>query len=312
MDVLSEILGELRVESTVYCEFALAAGAGVAYPAEGAAAFHLVTRGEVVVALGDGERRTAAAGDFVVVAPGTAHRLQAGAVARVEPVEAAAGRAIDGVARVGGGPATARYLCGAFHFAVPGDHPLLGALPPIIHVRPEQGVPQPWLRTHVDAVACEARSGRPGAEAVIARLSEVLFVQAIRYHLAELPECARGAPGWLGALRDPQLGRAVALMHRHPERAWTVASLAREAGLSRSHFAERFTAAIGRPPLTYLGDWRMHRSRALLREGALRVGEVARRVGYGSEAAFSTAFRRAAGVAPGAYRRTRRVDAPPR
>ena len=191
-------------------------------------------------------------------------------------------------------------MCGAFHFAAAGDHPLLSALPPVVHVRGEGGAPLPWLRTHLEALACEARSGRPGGAAMIARLSEVLFVHAIRAQLAELPA---GSRGWLGALRDPALARVVALIHRHPERGWTVAALAREAGLSRSQFAERFAATVGHPPLTYLAQWRMHRGRALLREGGLRVGEVARRVGYGSEAAFSTAFRRSAGVAPGAYRR---------
>ena len=112
-----------------------------------------------------------------------------------------------------------------------------------------------------------------------------------------------GRSGWLAALREPQLARAVALIHRQPERPWTVATLAAEAGMSRSHFAERFAAVLGRPPLAYLAEWRLHVARVLLRRGTLRVHEVARRVGYGSEAAFSTAFRRAAGVAPGAYRR---------
>jgi AraC-like DNA-binding protein len=138
---------------------------------------------------------------------------------------------------------------------------------------------------------------------VITRLAEVLFVQAVRHHLAELPA---GAGGWLAALRDPPLARALGRIHRHPERAWTVAALAGEAGLSRSHFAERFAAAVGTPPLAYVAAWRMHVGRALLAAGAHRVGEVARRVGYGSEAAFSTAFRRASGVSPAEYRRGRR------
>jgi AraC-like DNA-binding protein len=299
MDVLSEVLGELRITSTLYCHFAVADGRGVAYPAVGQAGFHLVTEGALTLVLASGERHPLAAGDFVVVTHGGAHQLEAGRGARVEAVQGAAARAVDGVARVGSGAAVGRYLCGALQFGAPADHPLLSALPPVIHVRSGRAGAQPWLASHLDAVACEARSGRPGAEAVITRLSEVLFVQAIRYHLAELPPSAHG---WLGALRDPQVGRAVGLMHRHPDRAWTVASLAGEVGLSRSHFAERFAAVVGRPPLAYLAEWRMHRGRALLRGGA-RVGEVARRVGYGSEAAFSTAFRRASGMAPGAYRR---------
>jgi AraC-like DNA-binding protein len=239
-------------------------------------------------------------GDFVVVPRGDAHRLQAGAAAHVERVEVVAARVRDGRAQAGPGEAVAEYLCGAFRFGALDDHPLLSALPPAIVVRSAGGAPHPWLTAHLDAVACESRSGRPGGEAVVTRLSEVLFVQAIRYHLAELPA---GATGWLAALRDASLGRAVALMHRHPERAWTVATLAREVGMSRSHFAERFAAVVGRAPLAYLADWRMHVGRTLLRDGGLRVGEVARRVGYGSEAAFSTAFKRATGVAPGAYRK---------
>jgi AraC-like DNA-binding protein len=304
MDVLSELLAELRVESTLYCRFAVAPGYGVAYPASpGVAGFHVVTAGELVLATDDGERRTLSAGDFVVLAHGAEHRVLGSAAARAEPVAPVAARAVDGLARVGaasGGMGGGEDVCGAFHFAAAGDHPLLSALPAVLHVREAGGAPLPWLRTHLDAVACESRSGRPGGAAMIARLSELLFVQAIRWQLAELPA---GARGWLGALRDPGLARAVALIHRHPERAWTVAARAREAGLSRSQFAERFAATVGRPPLTYLAEWRMHRGRALLRDGGLRVGEVARRVGYASEAAFSTAFRRTAGVAPGAYRR---------
>lgn len=300
MDVLSDILSELRIESTIYCRFALAEGYGVSYAAEGNAGLHVVTEGEVLLVLDSGERRTLSAGDFVMVSHCATHRIQAGRSARIEPVEYAVRRAVDGTATLGDGAAAGQYVCGALRFGVAADHPLLRALPAVVHVRAGSGAPLPWLRSHLDAVACESRSGRPGSETVIARLSEVLFVQAIRHHLTELPA---GASGWLGALRDSSLARAVGLMHRYPERAWTVASLAREAGLSRSYFAERFTTALGRPPLTYLAEWRMHRGRALLREGTLRVGEVARRVGYGSEAAFSTAFRRVTGVAPGAYRR---------
>jgi len=154
--------------------------------------------------------------------------------------------------------------------------------------------------------ACEAASGRPGAEIVVTRLSEVLFVQAVRAHLAALPE---GARGWVGALRDPPVARALALIHRHPERPWTVESLGRAVGLSRSQFAARFAAAVGEPPLAYLSGWRMHRARSLLRDGTVRMGRIAALLGYGSEAAFSTAFKRWTGTAPGAFRKTARLEA---
>ncbi len=306
-DLLSQVLGELRVESSVYGRFALGAGGAIAYPAGEVAAFHLVGAGACRLVLDDGSSHALAAGDFVVVPRGDAHRLQAGPAAHAEPVAQVAARARGegGRAQAGAGDAAAEYLCGAFRFGALAEHPLLSALPPAIVVRAAQGGPHPWLQVHLEAVVCEARSGRPGGEAVVARLSEILFVQAIRYHLADLPATATG---WLGALRDPSLGRAVALMHRHPERPWTVASLAREVGMSRSHFAQRFAAGVGRSPLAYLAEWRMHLGRTLLRGGALRVGEVARRVGYGSEAAFSTAFRRATGLQPRSLKLSQRRE----
>jgi AraC-like DNA-binding protein len=300
-DLLSQVLAELRIESTLYGRIALGATAGLAYPAHRAAAFHLNTVGGCHIVL-DGERHVLDVGDFVVLPRGDPHRVQAGPLAQLRSVDEvlAGGPGADAV-HVGPGEPASEYVCGALHFRGLAEHPLLAALPAVLVIRAEQGEPHPWLRSHLDALAYESRSGRPGGNAVITRLSEVLFVQAIRSHLSELPE---GAGGWLAVLREPQLRRTVALMHRAPDRAWTVAALAGEAGMSRSHFAERFTAVLGRPPLAYLAEWRMHVGRALLREGTLRVGEVARRVGYGSEAAFSTAFKRATGVAPGGYRRT--------
>lgn len=300
MDVLSQALGELRVASSVYCAFDVAQEHGVAYPAGRTAGFHVVLDGALELARRGARPLALRRGDFVVLPHGAEHRLQAGRAARVEEVGIVARRAADGVARVGRGARVARYVCGAFTFRTPGEHPLLAALPAVLRVRAEEGEELPWLETHLEAMACEARSGRPGADAVIARLSEILLVHAIRAHVRALPA---DAPGWFGAVRDPQLGRAMAAMHRHPERPWTVAALAGEAGLSRSQFAERFSATIGRPPLSYLAEWRMQLGRSLLQEGVLRVGEVARRVGYGSEGAFSTAFRRAAGVAPSVYRK---------
>lgn len=303
MDVLSQILRELRIESTVFCRFDVHPGHGVRYGSMAAAGFHVVVEGDLELVLDSGARHALRAGDFVLLPHSAPHVVRAGTGARIEPILDAAGRAVDGLSRVGplgDAPPAGTYICGAIGFGTGHEHPMLTALPDVVIVRADAGRPQAWLATQLDAVACEARSGRPGGEAMIARLCEALFIQALRVQLAELPP---GATGWLGALRDQQLARALGAIHRYPERAWTVAELAREAGLSRSHFAERFTSVVGRPPLTYLAEWRMHRGRALLREGVLRVGEVARRVGYGSEASFSNAFRRTMGVAPSEYRR---------
>ena len=140
----------------------------------------------------------------------------------------------------------------------------------------------------------------------MARLSEILFVHAVRGYLAELPE---GARGWHAALAEPPIARALALMHRQPERSWTVESLGRAVGMSRSVFAERFTATVGEPPLAYLAGWRMHRARAMLGEGRWRTARIARELGYASEAAFATAFKRWTGTTPGKYRRSARDEA---
>lgn len=327
-DVLSEVLGECRVEGSVFCRFEAGRGWAVAYPAGDIAAFHLITAGTCVAefeeAPGVTRRVALAAGDYVVFPHGDAHVLREAVPAgrgaapvridqlvdMAQPAPRAAALTLG--ARAEGEAPTARYVCGAFRFADPRGSGVLGVLPRMLHVRPgavpaEAGGPLgPWLETFLQAAACEAASGRPGGELVLARLSDVLFVHAVRAHLASVPP---DAVGWLGALTDPAVGRALALLHGDPARAWTVAALAREVAMSRSRFAARFTALVGRPPLDYLAEWRMQRARGLLRGGRASVGEVAGRLGYRSEAAFSHAFRRRAGVPPGAYRRAQRSAA---
>lgn len=300
-DVLSQLLDDLRVESTLYCRVEVSEPWAVAYPGGEAAGFHVVLEGRCTLAREGAEPLALEAGDLVVLPHGTAHVLRGAAPARAEPIEALAARGREGLAvRHGGAGERAAYLCGAFRFGARRDHPLLSALPETIHVPARARAGIPWLETHLAAIACEAQSGRPGAEMVMARLSDVLFVQAVRAHLAALPEAARG---WLGALRDPPVARALALIHRHPERPWTVESLGRAVAMSRSVFAARFAEVVGEPPLAYLARWRMHRARALLRDGSARTGRIARMLGYGSEAAFSTAFKRWTGMAPGAWRK---------
>lgn len=312
MDVLSEVLGELRLESTLYARFELTAPWAVEYPCGETAAFHLVTDGECLLEI-EGEREAVAlaAGDFVVLPHGTAHTLRSAGRHPGVPVAAlVAGARPASMAAVahGGGGEGARYLCGAFRFAQPRANPILSVLPPLIHVRNADGCALPWLEMHLAALACESSSGRAGGALVMARLSDILFVQAVRAHLAALPD---EAPGWLGALRDPQIGQALGLIHRSPEKAWTVGSLAAAVFMSRSSFAERFTRRVGHPPLAYLARWRMYRAAHMLRSGSARMGEVAERLGYHSEAAFSTAFKRWSGVAPGAYRRGEQVAVVP-
>lgn len=333
MDVLSDVLRECRVEGSVFCRFELGTAWAVAYPAGDIAAFHVVTQGDCVLEVTAGPdgapvprtRHALAEGDLVVLPHGHAHVLRDGPLDPprdgapvVPPASIEALVRMDGpggpygaAVRLGEGATAAGYVCGAFRFGDPRASALLDALPTVIHVRagalPERattaaGPLGPWLSTFLEAATCEAASNRPGATLVLARLSDVLFVHAVRAYLAEATETVADG-GWLAGLRDRAVGRALALVHEAPERAWTVDALARAVGMSRSRFAARFTALVGRPPLDYVAAWRMQRACSLLRAGTASVGEVAGRLGYRSEAAFNHAFRRRLGMAPGAYRR---------
>ncbi len=191
-------------------------------------------------------------------------------------------------------------VCGAVRFDHPAAHHLIALLPRIIHVQSSSSPQTEWLQSTLRLMAAEAREMRPGGETVITRLADILVIQAIRSWIEGDPAAQTG---WLGALQDPQIGRAIAAIHREPAKPWTVSSLAAEVGMSRSAFAARFTQLVGEPAMHYLARWRMHVAMNWLREDAIGVGEMASRLGYRSEAAFSRAFKRFIGVTPGAARR---------
>jgi transcriptional regulator GlxA family with amidase domain len=171
----------------------------------------------------------------------------------------------------------------------------------VLHVKGDAGTTVRWLEASLPFVASEMASGEPGFETIVSRLADILVVQAVRAHLAQT---GGGCKGWLKALIDPQIGRALSLIHEKPEDDWTVESLASKVGMSRSAFAARFAQLVEAPPLTYLTRWRMQKASRLLETSHAGVAEVAKRIGYDAEAAFSKAFKRWIGVAPGAYRRT--------
>ncbi|MES3032442.1 MAG: AraC family transcriptional regulator [Gemmatimonadota bacterium] len=325
MDLLSELFREVEVTSTVYGRIEATAPWGVGYPAGPVPGFHVILEGECWLHRRSGDAPLhLVAGDFVVLPHGTPRELRhsparaafaatsvmavlggtdsvdATAAATRYQHPAATSIAVQRSARIGGGGTRMEYLCGAFQFAGVGARPLLAALPDVIHVPGEKGRMMPWVESHLQSVACELTSGRPGASMVIARLSEVLFVQAVRAHLANLPP---DAVGWTAAASDAHVSQALALVHREPSRDWTIASLGAAVGLSRSSFAARFHAVMGQPPLAYLTTWRMHCARGFLRDPAISIAQIAERVGYASAAAFTAAFKREMGTAPGAWRR---------
>ena len=200
------------------------------------------------------------------------------------------------ILRHGGGGAATTLICGLVRLDHPAAHHIVPLLPDLIHVEPTGGPHDEWMQSTLRLIAAEAAQVRPGGEAVITRLSDILVIQALRDWIEHAPAAQRG---WLGALRDRQIGRAITLIHRDPAREWTVASLAGELAMSRSAFAARFTELVGEPAMQYLTRWRMQMARTWLTEDATTVADVASRLGYRSEAAFSRAFKRTVGASPG-------------
>jgi AraC-like DNA-binding protein len=208
--------------------------------------------------------------------------------------------------RSGGGFDGATVVCGFLGLDVRPFNPLLAALPRVLRIPGSTLGAGSWVRTFLGAVVAESHSTRPGTEAVLERMSEMLFVEVLRRHIDSLPD---EQTGWLAGLRDPAVGRTLSLMHENPATAWTLERLSEEARVSRSSLHERFVHFIGQPPMHYLTHWRMQVAAGLLRDTGAKVVDVALDVGYESEAAFSRAFKRVAGVSPGAWRRGKRNHA---
>jgi AraC-like DNA-binding protein len=265
--------------------------------------YHLVTEGRCEVLVPGMPAASARAGDLIVIPGGDAHSL--GSDLSFRPVPAGplvVRRGPDDIPQVkhGGGGAPTRMVCGymACHSSL--FDTLLAALPRVMVVDMREGPAAQWVVSSIRFSLAEAAAQRAGAGTVLAKLSELLFVEAIRRHIESLPA---DQSGWLAGLRDPSVGRTLALIHSKPAHAWSVEELARATGLSRSVLAERFTSLVGQPPMQYLTRWRLQLAGDLLRTDRRTVAAIAGEVGYDSEAAFSRAFKRAMGLAPAAWRR---------
>jgi AraC-like DNA-binding protein len=201
----------------------------------------------------------------------------------------------------GGAGERTRMICGFLGCNSANGNPVLTTLPPLFKLNVEQGGAAEWIRSTFQYAAEEVSAGRVGSEAVLAKLSELLFVEAVRRYAETLPD---GQTGWFAGLREPFVARALALLHRDVTRRWTVDDLGREVGLSRSALADRFIRLIGVPPMHYLANWRMEVAAEKLRNTNASLGQVAEIVGYDSEAAFSRAFKKTFGTAPATWRRS--------
>jgi len=276
-------------------------------PASHMMIFHYVAEGEVRIQIeGEQDEDLIETGEVVLLPRNNMHLigsdLSLPAVPGKEVIRPPRDGGLFSIHHGGTGSCT-RMVCGFLGCASTEGNPVISSLPPLLRVKLEQGGAAEWIRSTFQYAAEEVSAGRPGSETVLAKVSELLFVEAVRRYAEELPD---GRTGWFSGLRDPHVARALALLHRDITRRWTVDELGREVGMSRSALADRFIRLIGVPPMHYLAAWRMQVATGKLRDTSGSLAQVAETVGYDSEAAFSRAFKKAFGTAPATWRRSNR------
>jgi len=306
LDPLDDVFAAMHVRSALYARLEARAPWGLDLAGGEAARFGMVVRGSCLLEV-KGRRGAVplAAGDCYVLAHGTQYVLRDQPRTPTVSCASVVRDRVGGVVELGGSGTPATILCGWFYFDQEAARPLLDLLPQLLHVRMDQARAQA-LQGTLQLLAMETGEPGLGSGLVVSRLADILFVQAVRAHAAAAGE---GDAGWLGALSDARVGPALRAMHKDIAKPWTVDELAGAANLSRSAFAQRFRERVGQAPLEYLTRWRMFKAGHMLRQGGAALGEVAQSVGYESEAAFSKAFKRTIGSAPGTWRSAQRAQA---
>ena len=269
--------------------------------AEHLIAYHVLTQGHCYARLLGEDPVELFPGDVLVFPHGDANVMSSGLDLRAPGITSSfPDRYPQTVVLGSGGPPAASFVCGFLGCDRRPFNPLLASLPKLLLMRGLSSALDGFTRQ----VAKESQQGRPGADGVLTRLAELMFIDLLRRYLEDLPP---GQSGWLAGLRDEVVGRVLALIHAEPGRAWTLEELARDANSSRTNVAKRFTELVGQPPMQYLTQWRMQVAANLLSQSGAKIATIGREVGYDSEAAFSRAFKKAAGMAPGTWREARRA-----
>ena len=305
MDPLTDVLRALRLRGTVYFQADFCAPWGMDIKGGEVANFHIVSKGNCWLRIhSTGKLILLNEGDLVVFPHGDPHTLLHAEQADAVPANAllSKSRCVGKSVTYGGeGPAT-NLICGHFEYDRAAAHPLFTCLPTLIHIPHTKGQAADWLTTATQLTVLESSAGREGAGAVVDRLAEVLLIQVLRAYMSKL----EAREGFLGVLGDQAMARLLALIHDQPENGWTVAEMARQAGMSRSVFAARFKESLGQTPMQYLSQWRMLKARECLQTTGMTTIQVAESIGYQSEFAFAKMFKRYFGMGPGALRRAAR------
>ena len=315
MEVLSEVLKAVKLDGAMFynaefsapwCARSIDAQTVTSYMSPNSAhviIFHLLTEGRGYAQVeGDDRPVPLNAGDIVIVPHGDRHILGNGS--RVRPMdrsqvlEQVLSQGLK-VSRMGGGGETTKFICGYMSCEPQVSEVFLGGLPAILKVSIRDDASGQWLENAIRYSVDNADASRPGGEVVLARLSEVLFVETLRRYIALLP---REHTGWLAGVRDQEVGKSLALLHRKPAHPWTITTLANEVGISRSVLNERFRRYLSQTPMAYLTRWRLQLGAQLLKSTSRGVAQVAAEVGYESEPAFNRAFKRKFGLPPARFR----------
>jgi len=313
MDVLSDLLRVVRLDGAYFYPVEAAApwcvvsaraselAPRILPGAEHLISYHVLIKGSCFAGLAGEEQVELLAGDVIIFPHGdstvmsSARGLEIGAGTNSK----SPARYPETVLLGEHGLQRTSFVCGFLGCESRPFNPLIAALPRLLHVR---GMLDSWAGGFTRQLVEESRHQRAGSDTVLTRLAELMFIEVLRRYLADLPA---GQSGWLAGLRDETVGRALSLLHGRPERNWTLANLAREVASSRSNLARRFTELVGQPPMQYLANWRMQVAANLLVQRTDKVATIAAEVGYDSEAAFSRAFKKSTGHAPGAWRAAR-------
>jgi AraC-like DNA-binding protein len=319
MDVLSEVLRVVKLEGALFfnaefsapwCISSSQSRALVPFLSPGAKhliLYHYLTEGRAYARVTEGREEELVAGDIVIFPHGDAHYLGNEKPERpVDSLQAFSSHLKNGmkVVRFGGGGEITRFVCGFMACDPRLSEVLLGTLPRMLKVHIPREDTGEWIQNAIRFSADEANATGAGSSLVLAKLSELLFVETIRRYINGLPE---EQTGWLAGVRDPVAGKTLALMHQDPAHAWTLEDLARRVGVSRTRLAERFRHFLQASPMAYLTNWRLNLAAEILQSTEDGMAEVAASVGYGSEAAFNRAFRRAFDCPPAQFRRNRRT-----